>query len=581
MPTRFILTLLMLSLALTFASAAAADSLPFPTELVAFTPLLENPVFEGGGEGAWDENLRERGWILYEEGMYHLWYTGYPSDKRVRKQLGYATSADGLHWERYANNPLDVEMWVEDMIVVKVDGSYYMFAENHNDETHLLISKDRIHWQEEGELTILKTNGEAIDPGPFGTPTVWYEDEVWYLFYERDDEAIWLATSTDLKKWVHVQDEPVLERGPDDYDQAMIAMDQIVKYEGIYYAYFHGLIPGNWPQEWTSNVAASTDLIHWEKYSGNPIVDNDKSSPILVQHDTGYRFYTMHSEVFAYEQGESKEALRQRNQSFTVWQLPNGDMPQMMSYVIQTVYNKLIVIDGGYYQNAPYLRRFIESRGGKVEAWFLTHVHLDHCQALTDVLNNPEGLEINALYASYPDREWFEKNCDEGSFKVYEELTDAVDKSGKEVLMPAPGQVISIDGISIRVLGVCNPEILVNTLNNSSMVLRFDDGIKSVLFLADLGVEGGNKLMASPEAAYLPSDYVQMAHHGQQGVSEAVYEAIDPSYCLWPTPKWLWDNNSGAGEDSGPWQTKSVRSWMDKRPIKQHYLMFKGLQKIK
>ena len=113
------------------------------------------------------------------------------------------------------------------------------------------------------------------------------------------------------------------------------------------------------------------------------------------------------------------------------------------------------------------------------------------------------------------------------------------------------------------------------------MVLRFDDGIKSVLFLADLGVEGGNKLMASPEAAYLPSDYVQMAHHGQQGVSEAVYDAIDPSYCLWPTPKWLWDNNSGAGEDSGPWQTKSVRSWMDKRPIKQHYLMFKGLQKIK
>jgi len=42
-----------------------------------------NPVFKGGGPGQWDEQIRERGWILKEDGVYHLWYTGYTADDAV------------------------------------------------------------------------------------------------------------------------------------------------------------------------------------------------------------------------------------------------------------------------------------------------------------------------------------------------------------------------------------------------------------------------------------------------------------------------------------------------------------------
>jgi len=35
-----------------------------------------------------------------------------------------------------------------------------------------------------------------------------------------------------------------------------------------------------------------------------------------------------------------------------------------------------------------------------------------------------------------------------------------------------------------------------------------------------LGVEGGRKLLNSPYAKRLPADYLQMAHHGQNGVEE-------------------------------------------------------------
>jgi hypothetical protein len=275
-------------------------ALTFPPELVSFTPGKDNPVFEGAGHGHWDEKIRERGWIMHEDNAWHLWYTGYKGGKNEPKKLGYAVSTDGIHWQRHPDNPINPSDWIEDMMVVKEKDTYYMFAEGRNDEAHLLTSTDRTHWEEQGKLAINKANGEPIPPGPFGTPAAYYEDGTWYLFYERNDEAIWLATSKDLKTWTNVQDAPVLECGPGAYDKKMIAMDQVVKYDGVYYAYYHGLVPDTHPDEWTSAVAASTDLIHWQKYEGNPIVRGDKSSPVLVQDGTAYRLYTMHPAVRVY-----------------------------------------------------------------------------------------------------------------------------------------------------------------------------------------------------------------------------------------------------------------------------------------
>jgi sucrose-6-phosphate hydrolase SacC (GH32 family) len=279
------------------ALAGGAAAPPFPSELVSFAPYEKNPVFSGSGPGHWDETIRERGWILREDDGYHLWYTGYGLPESNVKKLGYATSPDGLTWTRYPGNPIYTDHWVEDMMVVKVDGTYYMFAECVNDEAHLLTSTDRVHWTRQGTLDIRKVNGEPLSPGPFGTPTAWYEDGVWYLFYERDDEAIWLAVSKDLKTWTNVQDEPVLDRGPEAYDQDMLALDQIIKHQGRYYAYYHGLIPKTNPQEWTSAIAVSTDLIHWTKYPGNPILKNDQSSPVLVHDGSRFRLYSMHPDV--------------------------------------------------------------------------------------------------------------------------------------------------------------------------------------------------------------------------------------------------------------------------------------------
>jgi sucrose-6-phosphate hydrolase SacC (GH32 family) len=271
----------------------------FPPELVDFVPAAVNPVFTASNGQAWDSKIRERGFILREADGYHLWYTGYNPALSDTKYLGYATSADGVHWTRYAGNPIFTEKWTEDVQVVKHGDTYYMVAEGRADIAHLLTSKDRIHWTEQGDLDIRYANGKPLSPGSYGTPVLWVEGANWYLFYERGDRAVWLARSRDRKVWTNVQDDPVIVPGPEPYDRQAIAWDQVIKVQGRYYGYYHATGQKPWGN-WNSNVAMSTDLVHWKKYPKNPIVAGDKSSPVVVRDGRQWRLYTMHPDVRLY-----------------------------------------------------------------------------------------------------------------------------------------------------------------------------------------------------------------------------------------------------------------------------------------
>lgn len=269
----------------------------FPPVLVSFATASE-PLFRGTGPGHWDSLIRERGWILQEEGIYHLWFTGYVDKKAGPMSLGYATSPDGIHWTRYRDNPVYSEDWVEDMQVVRDGDVFYMFAEGKGDRAQLLTSTDRVHWNRVGTLDVRRANGEPISPGPFGTPTAFKEDGIWNLFYERLDRGVWWAQSRDMKVWRNVSDEPILHPGPESYDASAIAMNQIVKHDGKYYAYYHGLGKEG-PGRWCTCVAVSSDLRNWAKYAKNPLTppEANQSSGILVPDGLKFRLYTMHPEV--------------------------------------------------------------------------------------------------------------------------------------------------------------------------------------------------------------------------------------------------------------------------------------------
>jgi predicted GH43/DUF377 family glycosyl hydrolase len=72
------------------------------TDGIHWTKYHDNPVFEPGAPGAWDDRAVSDPAVVYDGNLFYMWYHG----KGDRIEIGLATSADGLTWERSPANPV-------------------------------------------------------------------------------------------------------------------------------------------------------------------------------------------------------------------------------------------------------------------------------------------------------------------------------------------------------------------------------------------------------------------------------------------------------------------------------------------
>lgn len=141
-------------------------------------------VINAGPEGEWDALSVGRPSVLYHEGRFHLWYDGrkdFPAGAPVkdvplssdsRRAIGYATSRDGVQWEKHSANPvfgnnaggIDVALFEDRFLLFYESGRGTCLAE----------SPDGIQWQDHG-LFLPKT-GEAEDQFGHVTPQLVDDD---------------------------------------------------------------------------------------------------------------------------------------------------------------------------------------------------------------------------------------------------------------------------------------------------------------------------------------------------------------------------------------------------------------------
>lgn len=72
---------------------------------IHWTKYPENPVFTPDNPKRWDGYSVDTPDIILDEGLYHMWYRGWKRPDGI-SWIGYATSQDGVHWERDPNNPV-------------------------------------------------------------------------------------------------------------------------------------------------------------------------------------------------------------------------------------------------------------------------------------------------------------------------------------------------------------------------------------------------------------------------------------------------------------------------------------------
>lgn len=271
--------------------------------------------------------------------------------------------------------------------------------------------------------------------------------------------------------------------------------------------------------------------------------------------------------------GNPKEApvTLKGKSSFTMWQIPSHEDNIGNSYVFRTHQGRLIVMDGGMPVESMFLRGFLGALGDEVEAWFVSHPHLDHMGALSQILTDTQDLHIRHIYHSRMPEAVIkgEPQSEADCRQFYARLEAARDILVTDI--QEPGETFSWDGMNLQILGVANP-FTTNPYNNSSMVMRVWDKRKAITFLGDAGVECGDKVLHGPYGKRLDCDYLQMAHHGQRGCSEDFYSQVNFRACLWPTPTWVWNNDQGGGFNTGILETCNTRLWMDRLGIKEHHV---------
>ena len=154
-----------------------------------------NPVMTADA-GTWEESNIQSQIVLREDGQYKMWYAGWRGSDPGG--IGYATSPDGIHWTKFNDNPiLDIgdSAWdaggPASLCVLPVPGGgykmWYAAYDAGFDSTAIgyATSADGINWQRD------TLNNPVLKPGLKGDwdhdeirlPRVVSMDSSYYMYY--------------------------------------------------------------------------------------------------------------------------------------------------------------------------------------------------------------------------------------------------------------------------------------------------------------------------------------------------------------------------------------------------------------
>ncbi|WP_221393007.1 hypothetical protein [Dyadobacter sp. NIV53] len=200
------------------------------------------PVLERGKFPDYDFYAISDGYVIREGNVYKMWYTGGGAvlpDETLRSRISYATSVDGIKWEKYTTNP-----------VLDVSGS---------------------QWDSLGVETVSVLLDEEADPKE--RYKMWYAGQTFNDFRYN----IGYAVSQDGIHWDKYQNGPVLTVGStDEWDNGFLEGPSVIKVGSQYKMWYAGYdvsVNGK-PTDGKVNIglAISDDGIQWKKYEGNPVM---------------------------------------------------------------------------------------------------------------------------------------------------------------------------------------------------------------------------------------------------------------------------------------------------------------------
>ena len=202
------------------------------------------------------------------------------------------------------------------------------------------------------------------------------------------------------------------------------------------------------------------------------------------------------------------------------------DVGQGDGMLIQTVYHKNILVDGGgnlekesYDVGKNTVVPYLLNKGiKKVDYIMISHFDKDHAQTCVTVLKE---LRVSGIILS----EQFEEN------DVYTEIISIAKKKKVKLIYVKAGDVLNIDGMKINILHPQKELISDNFMNNNSIVCKIEYKSFSMLLTGDIEKEAESLILS--KNVNLKADVLKVAHHGSKTSSTQEFlNAVKPKIAL-------------------------------------------------
>jgi predicted GH43/DUF377 family glycosyl hydrolase len=227
-------------LPLTFLAAVAAFAADIVPPFTQLQRLSQTPILSPQGDG-FESAGTFNPTVIKKDGVFVMLYRA--QDRKGTSSLGYATSKDGIHFDRRATpvmtaqEPYEKGGGVEDPRLVQFGDTYYLTYTGYNNvdgigprhldaQLCLATSKDLMNWDRHGVILPAyngRWNTNWTKSGAIVPEKINGKYWMYYLGEARGPKPqAGIATSVDLLHWTDASDQPVLPARPGKFDSLVV-----------------------------------------------------------------------------------------------------------------------------------------------------------------------------------------------------------------------------------------------------------------------------------------------------------------------------------------------------------------------
>ena len=252
---------------------------------------------------------------------------------------------------------------------------------------------------------------------------------------------------------------------------------------------------------------------------------------------------------------------------WTITQHGNNSGSRFTFYTLTNSIGDLVIIDGGSRGNGKEVLKIIRKHGSRVKAWILSHSDTDHIGAFISLMNKKSTsstIKTEKIYIPTVDNHRLRTSNDR--FHCDDDIEDFIRILSKRphIVRLQENNMVDVIGLKMKVYHSWDKNVDLfetNKSNKGALMFMLTGTSEKMLFCTDVEKEM-EPFIIENHWQELKADYVQLSHHGNNGLSQNFYSMVEAEKGAFAdTPEFI------QSEPTETYDGPLIRDWILSRGI--------------